>query len=248
MIRMATITCDRCNTSFDVNPGVTGDRVACPYCGDINRVPPELHARHEPAVRAAAAEPTVPATGGRQAAPRPLAEPGSGAEGSGGRGEEQVLLVVQQPMFRAHPFWYSLLVLLALCGLALAIIGALGVITMVLGWIGLGLLIAAGAWWLIWWAAPRRWVKLIVTDRRTIRREGIVMRRTSEVLHRHVTNVVIEQGFLDRMLDVGYIGLDTAGMGGEPGRDGTRSGVEIEVWNIPHPYRVKEVIDRYRLH
>ncbi|MCA9286882.1 MAG: PH domain-containing protein [Phycisphaerales bacterium] len=237
---MPTLTCDRCDKSFEIDLAKSGPKVACPFCGDINRVPADTGSA------------PIPSSTPNPVRASPTRDDGRTALGldSGpvdADADERVLLIVQQAMFRAHPFWYGLMVLMGLGGLVMAVVGAIGTVTLPLGWIGLGMLIAAGLWWMIWWAAPHRWIKLIVTTKRTIRREGIVMRRTSEVLHKHVTNVVIEQGFLDRVLDVGYIGLDTAGMGGESGRDGTRSGVEIEVSNIPHPYRVKQTIDQYRL-
>ncbi len=224
---MISITCDRCDHAFEVADDA-GDRVACPKCGDINRVPPRRTERRI------------------DEGPIPTAAPAPASKGAGDDVEHTVA-VVRQAMFRAHPFWYSLMALVILSGLTLSVLSAL---TMVAAWLSIGGLVifAAGVlWWLVWWLAPHRWVKLTVTNKRTIRQQGIVMRETSEVLHRHVTNVVIKQGPLDRILNVGYIGLDTAGQGGEPGSDPHRTSIEIEVYNIPRPYDVKALIDTYRL-
>ena len=56
------------------------------------------------------------------------------------------------------------------------------------------------------------------------------------MLHDHVRSVDITQTFADRMLNVGYIGIDSAG----------QDGIEIEINDIPRPYDVKAIIDRYR--
>jgi uncharacterized membrane protein YdbT with pleckstrin-like domain len=160
-------------------------------------------------------------------------------------------------MFRAHPLWYSLMLFIFLGGIFIAFMGwqssqhstwpQFHPWTM---WFGLAAMAIGLIWWIGWWAAPHRWVKLTVTNKRSIRQEGIVMRKTSEVLHRHVVNVTIRQSLMHRIFGVGYIGIDSAGQGGEPMGDeaepNRRGDIEIEVANIPHPYRIKEIIDQYR--
>jgi uncharacterized membrane protein YdbT with pleckstrin-like domain len=156
-------------------------------------------------------------------------------------------------MFRAHPFWFTLMLLFVVGGIVLAAMAKTSprFATMPwMFWVGVGVSAAGVLWWLGWWAAPHRWVKLVITNKRTIRQEGIVMRRTSEVLHSHVTNITINQGLLQRILNVGSIAIDSAGQGGdvrstESGKD-SRSNIEIEVHNIPRPYAVKQLIDRHR--
>ena len=39
---MITIECDDCERTFDIEDEQAGGKVACPYCGDMNRVP-EAH-------------------------------------------------------------------------------------------------------------------------------------------------------------------------------------------------------------
>ena len=55
-------------------------------------------------------------------------------------------------------------------------------------------------------------------------------------IYRNVRNIQVRQSFLQRMFNVGWIGISSAG----------QSGVEIEVNGIPDPERVKEIIDEHR--
>lgn len=145
-------------------------------------------------------------------------------------------------MFRAHPFWYSLMVVLFLGGITVAVLTKTTSQFTSMPWLVWAGLAAAGIgllWWLIWWAAPHRWVKLIITNKRTIRQEGIVVRKTSEVLHNHIRNVKIEQSFLQRLLGVGSLSIDSAG-GDE------KEMVEIQMNHVPRPYNVKQTLDQFR--
>jgi membrane protein YdbS with pleckstrin-like domain len=229
-----TLKCDNCDKAFQVEDDAAGEKASCPYCGDVNKVPA--------ASGAAAAVTAVPVV-----AHVPTGKPAS-------EEPERVIAVVRQGMFRAHPFWYLLMVLVGVGGIALAVMAKTSSVRVMadnrwLMWVGVAGVATAVLWWLGWWAAPHRWVKLIITNKRTIRQEGIVVRKTSEVMHKHVTNVMIRQGFMDRILNVGYIGIDSAGQGGEPtvGSAAGRSNIEIEVEHIPKPYAVKKTIDQYRL-
>lgn len=140
-------------------------------------------------------------------------------------------------MFRAHPFRYALVVLLFIAGVAgvVAPLVSENVWSWLL-WPSLALLLGTAIWFTWWWITTHFWVRLVVTDKRTIRHIGIIKRHTTEVLHDHVRSVDIRQTFFERMLDVGTIGIDSAG----------QDGIEIEVSDIPHPYEIKKIIDTYR--
>ena len=208
---MITIQCDDCEKTFEVDSAEAGGKVPCPFCGDVNRVP----------------QPQQPAAAG----------PASAPSGSADREHEKQIIVIRPAMFRAHPFRFSVIVLMFLGGAALCIWSlASAAIGIWLAFVGLVPLLAGLIWWVAWWAQTTFWIKCIITNRRTIRHEGVVRRHITEVLHDHVRSVDINQTFLQRIFNVGYIGVDSAG----------QDGVEIEIRDIPGPHRVKEVIDRYR--
>jgi membrane protein YdbS with pleckstrin-like domain len=220
-----TLKCDNCEKPFQIEDDAAGEKVACPYCGDINRVPRGDSA--PPAGSAPAESPPAPvkAAGAIPASP---SEP------------ERTITVVRQAMFRAHPFWYLLMALAFVVGVALAVLARTSQqVPPWSMWIGLVMAAAAALWWLVWWAAPHRWVKLTISNKRTVRQEGIIVRRTSEVLHNHIRNVKIEQSFLERILGVGSLSIDSAGGSEE-------EMVEIQMNKIARPYHVKEILDRHR--
>ncbi len=156
-------------------------------------------------------------------------------------GPERDICVIRPAMFRAHPFKYLLILLILLGGLAMVVLSFIKSAedkTINPMWMYPGLLVVliALAWWIQWWVATTLWIKVAISNKRTVRHEGIIRRHSTEVLHDHVRSVDINQTFVQRIFDVGYIGIDSAG----------QDGIEIEVRDIPSPYKVKEIIDRYR--
>jgi uncharacterized membrane protein YdbT with pleckstrin-like domain len=152
-------------------------------------------------------------------------------------GPEQPVCVVHPAMMRAHPFRGVLLIFVVAGGAGLVIWSWLSdVAGAVWAWVGLGVLAVAALWWVLWLVTARYWVKLTISNKRTVRQEGIIRRHTSEVLHDHVRNVEIRQSFLQRVMNVGYLGISSSG----------QEGIEIEVSDLPSPYELKALIDRYR--
>ena len=207
---MIRISCDNCELVFEVDPAQAGGKANCPECGDVNRVPAKAPQGH------AAAEP-----------PTPHAE----------RTPEQEICVVRPAMFRAHPLRGALLVMLLIAGGVLAIWSVRAeAVGSWLVWPGIAMMAGAGGWWLSWYLSAHLWIKLRISNKRTVRRQGIIRRHTSEVLHDHVRNIEIKQSFVQRMFDVGYLGISSSG----------QDGIEIEILDIPEPYKVKALIDEYR--
>lgn len=213
---MIQINCDNCEKTFEVRDEDAGGKVACPYCGDINRV-------ESPATPSAVQD-------------RPDGLPPD-------EGPEERIRIVRPAMFRAHPLKMILIVILVLGGFGLAAwlawIGKAEWVTSTkvwLPWVGAVIGLIGLGWFAKWWVMAHMWVKLEITNKRIIRHEGIITRRTSEVLHDHIRNVEIRQTFLQRIFGVGYVGVSSAG----------QDGIEIEVRDIPNPDAVQDLIDRYR--
>ena len=207
---MIEIICDNCEKPFRVEESNAGGKVPCPLCGDVNRVPAAATPR-EAAVHAPD-EPLPPEAG-----------------------PETEICTVRPAMFRAHPFRGVVVFVLIAGGIAGAIMAGRAETTWLV-WAALAPVVFGLLWLLKWWVAAHMWVKMTISNKRTVRHEGIVTRRTSEVLHDHVRNVEIRQTFLQRVMGVGYIGISSAG----------QDEIEIQVSDIPRPYKVKEIIDRYR--
>ena len=114
-------------------------------------------------------------------------------------------------MFRAHPVGFVLSVLLIAA-------------------FGLGLLI------LLFWWLDCLGTTLTVTDRRVILKKGLLSKSTNEVWHKDITNVQVNQSFLQRMTNVGSLGVSTS----------AQEGIEIQVVGIPHPDAVRQIINEHR--
>jgi uncharacterized membrane protein YdbT with pleckstrin-like domain len=124
---------------------------------------------------------------------------------------EQTLYSANPSMFRDNPIGF--------------------VLCLVLSVVGLGLILL-----LVWWLRCKN-ESLTVTTHRTILRRGILAKYTSEVFHQDVRNLQVSQGFFQRILGVGNIGISSAG----------QADVEIQAVGIPDPERVRDLIDQYRI-
>lgn len=132
---------------------------------------------------------------------------------------ERTLMRVHPVVLRARPFSSLiafLVILAALAGLISPLLGwqtegggSLGPLT-VLSWVSLLALITA-ATVLGYWFLYSQFTTLTITDDRTIYREGIVSRETSEVQHDDVRNIQIDQSVIERLLGVGSIGISSSG-------------------------------------
>ncbi len=89
-------------------------------------------------------------------------------------------------MFRAHPFWFILCVLLIAA-------------------FGLGLL------FLLYWYIKTRATSLTVTEHDLLYERGILSKERLAVSLRHVRSVQVNQSFINRILGVGEIEIKTAG-------------------------------------
>jgi uncharacterized membrane protein YdbT with pleckstrin-like domain len=97
-----------------------------------------------------------------------------------------VIYEAHPAMFRAHPFWFILSVLLILA-------------------FGIGILI------LLYWYILTRATALTVTDQELLYEKGILSKDRTAVSLKHVRTVRVTQGFINRILGVGTIEIATAG-------------------------------------
>ena len=104
------------------------------------------------------------------------------------------------------------------------------VLTCILCVVGVGIVM------FIVWFLKCKGTTLTVTNHRTRLRRGILSKSVTEVWHRDVRNVQLDQTFFQRVFGVGTLGVSSAG----------QSEIEIKVSGIPNPDDVKEIIDRHR--
>jgi len=97
-----------------------------------------------------------------------------------------VIYEAHPAMFRAHPFWFVLSVLLILA-------------------FGIGIII------LLYWYIKTRATALTVTDQDLLYERGILSKDRTSVSLKHVRSVNIAQGFINRIFGVGTIQISTAG-------------------------------------
>jgi uncharacterized membrane protein YdbT with pleckstrin-like domain len=98
----------------------------------------------------------------------------------------QVIYEAHPAMFRAHPFWFILAVLLILA-------------------FGIGIII------LLYWYIKTRATALTVTDQELMYERGILSKDRTSVSLKHIRSVNIAQGFVNRIFGVGTVQISTAG-------------------------------------
>lgn len=124
--------------------------------------------------------------------------------------DEETLLTVHPSMFRQNPVGFVLILLASLVG------------------IGIPFLVA-------WWLRVHH-TTLIVTNKRTTLKQGILSKYTSEVLHAHVRNIQVSQTFGQRLMGVGSLSISSAG----------QADVEIRIDGVPDPEGIQGTIDKFR--
>jgi uncharacterized membrane protein YdbT with pleckstrin-like domain/DNA-directed RNA polymerase subunit RPC12/RpoP len=114
---------------------------------------------------------------------------------------ESELVTVRPQMFRRHPLQYTMLVGLALLGLAGLIFALFN------GWawlalVGLAVGLYASVRFALWWQRSRT-TTMTVTTRRTILRSGVLTNYTLEIPHEEVQDVQVQKSLCDRIFKVG---------------------------------------------
>ncbi len=145
-----------------------------------------------------------------------------------------VIYEAHPAMFRAHPFWFILYVLLiAAFGIGIFILRAsdskllyeLSALLIVA--FGIGIII------LLYWYIKTRATALTITDSELMYERGILSKDRTAMSLRHVRSVSIAQGFINRIFGVGTIQISTAG--DEP---------EFTVVDMPDPHAIRKAITK----
>lgn len=151
-------------------------------------------------------------------------------------GPEQPVMRVRPVFFRSHPMWVSgAVVIPPLIAFAALWIGGESGVTWAL-WSGGVLGIVALATLIGWWFIATRSRSIQITNKRTTEIRGLLSKSTDEVLHDHVRNVTIDQSVYERIVNIGTLGIASAG----------HAETEIVMRDLPNPGRVRDVIDLYR--
>ena len=87
-----------------------------------------------------------------------------------------------------------------------------------------------------WWWVDRLGASLEITTKRTIMHHGILSKSSSEVVHDNIRNIQITQSFLQRVMQVGEIGISSSG----------QDGIEIQINHLRDPDNLRKIIDLYR--
>ncbi len=143
---------------------------------------------------------------------------------------EHVLIILHPAVLRRYPLTGILAILLMIAGtigmITFLIAGAPGKATLSLTFVALG-----GIYLLIRWLQSV-FHKMTVTSKRTILRDGIISKRTSEVQHDDVRNIQVDQSIPARLLGIGDLAISSAG----------QDTLEIQIKAIPDPDKVVAMI------
>lgn len=168
------VNCPGCGKTVNAPSQYAGKVATCPGCGSKMRVPiPEAVELTEaksadtptPESSASSVQQTLPTTPPR----------------------EETLIVTRPKMFRNHPIWFILCLLLSVVGIGLVVLS-------------------------IWYMKVLT-TTLTVTTKRTTLRQGILSKHTREVRHSDVRFLEVDQGILQRILGVGKLAVSSAGQG-----------------------------------
>jgi membrane protein YdbS with pleckstrin-like domain len=88
----------------------------------------------------------------------------------------------------------------------------------------------------VYWILIAKGTSLIITNRKTTLRRGILSKSTTEVRHKDIRNISIKQSVLERFFNVGTIGISSAG----------QSDIEIKVYGLSSPEKVASKLREFQ--
>lgn len=145
--------------------------------------------------------------------------------------KERTIEVAHPAVFRAHLLGTPIVLLVTGMAITGIVWSATGSVSSAVGWLGMIALLACavtvGIWFLISFATT-----LTITSQRTILRRGIIQKDTSEVQHDDVRNIQVDQNILQRLLNIGALGISSSG----------QDDLEVVVKGMPDPEHLVEII------
>lgn len=179
---MLEYTCANCDRRLEIDSRLSGQRVRCPHCGNVEVAP--------------ALVPANPAPAGVDAPPA----------------ERELLRVHPVTLRARPVMGAALVLAVAAgVGLAVAAYVSPGLAGYRwTAWVGWAIAAAGGAW-IGWWKIRAMATTLIITTRRTVVQRGLFSRARKELRHDQVQDIQITQTLAQRLLRVGTLGLDGGG-------------------------------------
>ncbi|MBL4810389.1 MAG: PH domain-containing protein [Phycisphaerales bacterium] len=214
---MIKFNCDNCEMLIELDDDQAGTKHECLSCGDINRVPDSDAVEPGPVSTSGPVDRAVKA--------------GYPAD----FGPETKILKVRRCWFRSRPIRFGVVLLVVIASIVGMIWAQLG--DRSVAWYALFAPLALGGFGLlVWWWLDRLSASFEITTKRTIMHRGFFSKSSSEVVHDNIRNIQIDQTFLQRLANVGRIGISSSG----------QDGVEIQVNHLANPDKLREIIDLYR--
>lgn len=217
-----------------------GDVFECPGCGaDVEVIAPSAPTDAEtvdpPAPSRPTPKPTKKAAAQGQAPEDRAPVIVDGAVLPPAHVAEVTILELRPSMRSALPGWWAGLVLscIVCVGGSAAVLATRGPLWLAGAALALGLAMGALPWL---WTNFLSGSSVRLTNKRLIDTDGVLRRHVSEVLHKDVRNVRVDQTIWQRLNGAGSIAIHAANAG-EP---------EIFMDNVPQPHRVRAIIDAYR--
>lgn len=213
--RTLAYECPHCGAANMVDPSAIGEIVTClnDDCGQVFKVDaPAGHLLHDDDPKVVEARTNHQDTMVSQT--------------------ERELFTVHPSIFGNQPFSFIGCVLVVIGGIVGAVVARDELILMSSGLV----LAAAGALLLAYWWFQTRFRSVTVTSKRTIYRQGIFSKQTSEVQHDDVRNMQVDQSFFDRLVGVGHLAISSSG----------QDDMEIDVRGLKSPQRVIDIIREYQ--
>ncbi len=213
------IACERCEKIFEIDRPSDGQKVECPYCGDVNVIR------------------TGTSNAGEVARATPVGPDRAVAAGyPPAHGPEVDVMMVRPAMLGAHPMRFLALFALLVGGLVAAGYFQWSVNANRMAATGSAAAALLGLIGFVAWKIHNLSTGLKITTKRTIEAKGLFSKATSDVLHTDIKNIQIRQTFGQRMMRVGLLAMSSSAENED----------EISMEDVPNPERVRFIIDLYR--